>query len=258
MISTAIPVGAQTLLKDYQRLRVQELAREAFNERGHRMRFRRTVQFPTAADSIAQQIADRKKVEADVERVANRRFTVRSWHNVDVKQEARFMALFNSREWAFIGASTRQRVDTTRTSDLRARMQATFGHPTRTLAELGPVSLLSRDQIIEFEYWFVLNDSIPVIVMDTNGPWDRGVVLASSIENREVLADLKAQFLGQLLDGNSRNAFADYYYNPEQDAWYVTGYDGAYFYDRRIEPPDLAKGRPDIQTFITNGDQSPN
>jgi hypothetical protein len=186
------------------------------------------------------------------------RFEVHSWQNVDVEQQARFMALFNDSEWAFIGASTRQRVDTTRTNDLRARMQAIFGDPTRTLVEAGPVELLSRDEIIEFEYWFVLNDSIPVIVMDTNGPWDRGVVLASSIEQRDVLDELKAQFLGQLLDGNLRSPFADFYYNPELSEWYVTGYDGAYFFDKRIEPPEPGSGRPEIRTFVTNGDRSPN
>jgi hypothetical protein len=235
---------AQSILAEFRWLRTQEIARESFNKTGYRVLSRPVVPFLTKTDSLREWVRSMDSDLTYAENSAAPRFKLDSWHKVDLEQEIRFMSLFEDTEWAFIGSTTRQRVDTTRTRDLRARMQAVFGSPTRTLVELGPIDSLSQDQVIEFEYWFVLNDSIPVIVLDTNGPWDRGLVVASSALNRLQLDEIKAVFLGQLVQTDLRSSFADYYYNPSQEQWYVTGYDGASFFDVRIGTPDLKRGRP--------------
>lgn len=243
-------IEAQTILERYRWLRTQEIAREVFNKNGHRMNVRPAQMFESKTDSIREWLRSLDPFLPDPPGHSLRRFQLDSWQGVDLRQEARFLSLFDETEWAFIGSSTRQRVDTTRTRDLRARMQNIFGPPTKTLAELRQVETLRRDKIIEFEYWFVLNDSIPVIVIDTNGPWDRGVVLASSTSHRHLLAEIKAVFLGQLVLTEDRKPFADYYFNPEENQWYVTGFDGASFFDARIVRPDLSRGRPDLAPYV--------
>lgn len=241
-----IRVEAQTILQRYRWHRTQEIARATFNQRGRRMPVRTVDFFETKMDSIRHWIVSLDESLAETAEREIERFEVESWQKVDAEQEIRFMALFDNTDWAFIGSTTRQRIDTTRTRDLRARMQALFGSPTKTLAELDPVELLTRDHMIEFEYWFVLNDSIPVIVIDTNGPWDRGVVMASAASYRLQLAEIKAAFLGQIIRNDLRSPFSDFYYNPEEEQWYITGFDGASFFDVRIGRPDMKQGRPDF------------
>lgn len=171
-------------------------------------------------------------------------FSVDSWSVVGRLRVPLHKPQFSRTKWAFTGSNSRSTLDTMKTADLRARLQFQFGSPTITLAEVGYPDSLARDEVIEFEYWFVLNDSVNVIVMDVNGPWDRGIVLAADMRYRSELRVIKRSFLGQLLRESSRKAFTDYYFNYDQQMWYLTGYDGARFFDERIQRPDLRLGRP--------------
>lgn len=171
-------------------------------------------------------------------------FSVDSWNVVGRLRAPLHKPQFSTTKWAFTGSNSRSTLDTMKTADLRARLQFQFGSPTITLAEVGYPDSLARDEVIEFEYWFVLNDSVNVIVMDVNGPWDRGIVLAADMRFRSELQAIKHSFLGQLLRESSRKPFTDYYFNYDQQMWYLTGYDGARFFDVRIQRPDLRLGRP--------------
>lgn len=171
-------------------------------------------------------------------------FQLTSWEKISHLRRAVHQDHFDSTQWAFTGSNSRSPVDTMRTADLRARLQTLFGAPTVTLAESPSPDSLLREQVIQFEYWFILNESIRVVVLDVNGPWDRGVVLAADQKYRSDLQDIKEDFLEQLIPSAGRTRFTDYYYNVDQRAWYLTGFDGASFFDRRIERPDLSIGRP--------------
>ncbi len=171
-------------------------------------------------------------------------FSIQSWEKIGHLRRAAHQAAFDSTAWAFTGSNSRSPVDTMRTADLRSRLQTVFGPPTVTLAESADPETLRREQVIEFEYWFLLNDGVRVVVLDVNGPWDRGLVLAADQRYRSELPAIKEQLLEQLLPAADRTAFTDYYYNVDQRAWYLTGFDGASFFDRRILRPDLSLGRP--------------
>ena len=171
-------------------------------------------------------------------------FSLASWEKISHLRLSVHQDEFDSTQWAFTGSNSRSPVDTMRTADLRARLQTLFGAPTVTLVESPSPDSLLREQVIQFEYWFILNGSIRVVVLDVNGPWDRGVVLAADQRYRSNLQDIKEDFLEQLIPGADRTRFTDYYYNVDRRAWYLTGFDGASFFDRRIERPDLSIGRP--------------
>jgi len=171
-------------------------------------------------------------------------FRVESLEAVSRLKISEFRDAFSSTQWAFTGSNSRAVVDTMRTSDIRARLQTLYGAPTRTLHELPEPDSLTREQILQFEYWFVVNDSINVVVMDVNGPWDRGVVLAADMRFRTELRVMKESFLGQHIPQAVRTPFTDYFYNVDQQAWYLTGWDGASFFDERIGRPDKKLGRP--------------
>jgi len=171
-------------------------------------------------------------------------FAVESWEKISHLRAPVFQDGFDSTQWAFTGSNSRSPVDTMRTADLRSRFQTVFGAPTVTLVDTPDPDSLQREQVIEFEYWFMLNDSVRVVVLDVNGPWDRGVVVAADQRYRSHLAVIKRDFLEQLIPDADRTPFTDYFYNVDQKAWYLTGFDGASFFDRRIERPDMSTGRP--------------
>lgn len=155
-----------------------------------------------------------------------------------------FTKKFAGTRWAFEGSNSLHRLDTTFTRDLRARLQAEFGSPTQTIADHGGSPDSDDAEYIQFEYWFVLNDTLPLRVMDVNGPFERGLVVAGPHQNREVIGDIKDEILRRLADSGERAPYVDYYHLPEQRMWFLTGYDGEKYFIERIRRPDLKLGRP--------------
>ena len=62
-------------------------------------------------------------------------------------------------------------VDQLPTSEIRSRLQAVFGDPTVTLDDFIGMENVRPGNSVQFEYWFVVNDSIPMIVLDIDGPF---------------------------------------------------------------------------------------
>jgi len=125
-------------------------------------------------------------------------------------------------------------------------LQAHFGDPTRTLAEVDLVQQRPRDEYIQFEYWLVLNDSIPFRIMDVNGPFERGIVVASAPRYRDQLRAIRQALLERLITEPRRAPFVDYYYQRETDTWYLTGFDGGAFFLEPIRRPLMIPGRPQL------------
>lgn len=167
---------------------------------------------------------------------------VHSWALVKRTQRLRHRQMFEETRMAYVGNDQFTALDTTATPRLRAKMQSAFGDPTQTIVEV----LRGADpmEYIQFEYWFVVNDSIPVVVMDAHGPHDHGVVLAGDHRFRELLPMLRQSLLGRALREAPYGAYVDYFYDELTESWLRTGYDGAGFFVETISPPDLVRGRP--------------
>ncbi len=249
-------VGSQTLIERLRWERTKALASEAFRSDGARLEPLPTDPLGVRSDSIRQWIMTLIKDRSDRDSDYDDAIRISNWQTIRMIEIPVYQTQFDTTKWAFLGVSSISELDTTQTRELRSRLEYRFGRPTRTLAEIGQPSELSRAEIIEFEYWFILNDTIPVIVIDVNGPWDRGLVMASSHRYREQLSEIKDAFLGQLIAREDRKPFADYYYNPEEKVWYVTGFDGASFFDVRIGRPNLELGRPILVEYISGAGQS--
>jgi hypothetical protein len=142
-------------------------------------------------------------------------------------------------------------IDTTRTLDLRSRLEARFGPPTITLADYDSVQGMTVEDVVQFEYWLVVNDSIPVLVIDVNGPLGRGVVVATTAELRDKLDSIRYGLLQPLFDRPRRAPFVDYYLQADTRVWFVSGFDGASFFHRRIDRPNLKLGRPRLEEYVS-------
>ncbi len=256
LLQTA-PASGQSLLAKLQWRRLMENANNSFAENGSRLKPKGLEPLGVFSDSIRQVVFDQLHPQLPNPPQDQNRFVVLSWRLIGETELDAERPTFRSIQWAFLGNTSLSNIDTLLTRDIRARLEKHFGPPTITLAESTVSTDSTNQDTIEFEYWFVLNDSLPVVLIDINGPWDRGVVISVPSAYRDILLDVKEAFLGQLIDSNERMPFSDYYYNSEQAQWYVTVYDGASFYDVRIDPPDLALGRPRIGAYISSSNESP-
>ena len=169
-------------------------------------------------------------------------FGISSIRLISRLESGSYTKLFSEADWSFMGSTTRSAIDTMKTADIRARLEYHYGAPTQTLAEIGYPDSLRREDVVEFEYWFLANGNIPVTILDVNGPWDRGIVLAAEMKYRSKLDLIKKTLFEQLTKQPNRKQFIDYYYNFDQRAWYLTGFDGVRFFDQRIKRPDLNHG----------------
>lgn len=233
------------LLTYYIQARTRQIATEIAREGTLKLEYRELEPLETKVRVIQRQLneLDWKRLLASLPEPLVT-FGISSMRPISKLESVTVETLFSEAEWSFVGSSSRSMVDTMKTADLRARLEFHYGPPTRTLSEFGYPDSKRREDIVQFEYWFLVNGNIPVIVMDVNGPWDRGIVLAAETKYRQKLDLIKTTLLGQLATSNSRKSFIDYYYNFDQGSWYLTGFDGTRFFDKRIVKPNLSLGRP--------------
>jgi hypothetical protein len=199
-------------------------------------------------DSTERTVASRDEDPSfPIEDVRRIRDLERSW----------FRTRYGDTEWSFLGSGPRlTTLDTTRTRELRARLQAHFGDPTFTPAEVDldewarrPDS--TREGIVQFAYWFVVNDSIPVRVTDANGPTARGLIVSTDRAYRDRLRALRGALLDPLRR-EERAPYVDYYYEDETRRWYRVGFDGESFFREQISRRDIVRGRrPRLETVQT-------
>jgi hypothetical protein len=255
-----LPLWAQTpadtlsLIERYRTARLRALAQE-FLEGRQGLAVQPPRRLPTGADTLLSASARPDTTRPGAE--ARPAFPVESVRRVRDLERSWFRRRYQSVEWAFLGSGRRLTFpDTARTRTLRARLQARFGPPTRTLAELysndwvrAPDS--TREPPIQFEYWFIVNDSIPVRVSDVGGPRDRGVIVSSDRRYRDDLAAIRSALLGPL-QGVEPAPYVDYYYEAATRRWYRVGFDGQAFFRERISRFDIVPGRrPQLDSVRT-------
>lgn len=209
---------------------------------------------PTPVDSLFAPSDSVKRSVAAAEREEDASFPVEDVRRIRRLERSWFREQYGDTEWSFLGSGSRMTVlDTTRTRELRARLQAHFGNPTFTPAEVDldewarrPDS--TRDNLGQFAYWFVVNDSIPVRVTDVNGPGERGLIVSTDRRYRDRLRALRSALL-QPLRREKRAPYVDYYHEDTTRRWYRVGFDGTSFFREQISRLDIVRGRrPRLET----------
>ena len=165
---------------------------------------------------------------------------------VEPSERSSFEQRFEDIKWTGQGLYNPTTIDRIPTIELRSRLQAVFGEPTQTIEDLINNRNFRPGKAIQFEYWFVVNDSIPVKVMDVGGPRDRGLIVAADQRVREHLYAIRESLL-RPLRRRSRAPYVDYWYEEETRRWYRTGFDGTHFFTDRVYRSRMRPGRPDVQ-----------
>ncbi|MEP0548056.1 MAG: hypothetical protein ABJF88_14065 [Rhodothermales bacterium] len=164
------------------------------------------------------------------------------WDRVGPGEQEAFLDRYREALWTVDGMRFFTALDTIPTPKLRSRLFGLFGAPTRTAIARGVNGFNGNDDV-QFEYWFVVNDSIPFVALDKDGPFGRGLVLAGDFAHTAVLGALKRDFAEQMMTRARPMPYVDYYHSRERNQWYRTGYDGTDYYVREIERPRWAGRR---------------
>ena len=237
-------VSMHEIARIYRAAQFQLEFRALLAKAGERVAPRSIERLPTRADTLGPWILRQAFDYVEPSAPPLPPGHVSSWRIVPREERLAQQKAFGDRKWAFLGTNHFTLLDTTRTMEIRARMEHRFGPPTRTVVEIDYRENLRPEDYIQFEYWFVLNDSIPLMVMDVNGPFDRGVIVATDQNSRDNLYALRQSFLGGMMREEPFAIYTDYYYSTVTEQWYSVGFDGQLFFNRPIRAPNLSAGRP--------------
>ncbi|MDZ7657937.1 hypothetical protein [Fodinibius sp.] len=130
------------------------------------------------------------------------------------------------------------KLDDRQTNEIRARLQALFGDPTQTLEDLIYKENFRPGKAIQFEYWFMVNDSIPLMVLDWNGPFGSGLTYGGASKYVDLMPQIKREFVQKLLSVEEFGEFKDYFYSPEKEQWYIVKYEDGKFRNEEIDSPE--------------------
>lgn len=128
------------------------------------------------------------------------------------------------------------RLDNIPTSELRARLQAVFGAPTQTIGDMLEKPNFRPGMAIQFEYWFVVDGKIPLIVLDVKGPFGRELVYSGASRYIDLMPQIMRTFSQKLLEAEPAE-FQDYYYSADKEKWYDVRYENGEYITQEIDSP---------------------
>lgn len=236
--SQAQQTPSEHLIERYRAARYQSIVRRLLQQghRGIRPLQPRTI--PVEPPAVLQ---TNDAAQAAHEGNNKPAFVVHEVRRVRKLEREWFQTTFADVRWSFLGRTRSfSFADTTLGRDLRARLQRVYGMPTQTLGDFDLRE--PREEYIQFEYWMVVNDAIPVILMDAGGPMERGLIVSTDATYRDALPAIRRQLLGPLQDA-ARGVYVDYYYDEARQRWYRTGFDGQTFFRERVYRSQMTPGR---------------
>lgn len=171
------------------------------------------------------------------------------WRKVEPGAQQSFVEQFGETYWQAAVPGPRLLVDTAATDVLRGRLQAAFGDPTRN-GDAQERHGYGGSEFVQFEYWFVVNDSIPLLALDVDGPFGHGLLVASDERYAELLRPIKADLSARLDAARRPDPWLDYYHSYERQAWFRTGYNGVEHFTVEVRPPRWSRQPPTDRWII--------
>lgn len=150
-------------------------------------------------------------------------------------------AQFDDINWTGRGLYKNTDLDDMETNKIRARLQAVYGDPTKTLEDLIHKANFRPGKAIQFEYWFTVNDSIPMMVLDVDGPFRSGLVYGGASKYIDLMPQIKRTFAKEILGADNPEDYQDYFYSPEREQWFNVTYKDGKYKTKKISSPDGMK-----------------
>jgi hypothetical protein len=156
---------------------------------------------------------------------------------VENKDKAAFERRFKDYALTGGGFQGNTTIDNLPTTEIRARLQRVYGDPTMRLDDFIGNANVRPGNSIQFEYWFIVNDSIPMIVLDIDGPFSSGLVYAGAVNYIDLMPEIKRTLSRKLMSTRTMGEYQDIFYSPERQEWYNVAYkNGTYITDKITRP----------------------
>ncbi|MGM0545305.1 MAG: hypothetical protein ACQEST_01175 [Bacteroidota bacterium] len=157
---------------------------------------------------------------------------------VTKENRAEFKRLLQDTKLTGQGLYGKTGIDNLETSEVRARLQTVYGDPTQKLEDLINESDFRPGKAIQFEYWFTINDTIPLIVLDWNGPFGSGLTYGGASKYVDLMPEIKRELARELMGVEELAGFEDYFYSPEKEQWFLVTHENGENDIKEIESPE--------------------
>jgi len=148
-----------------------------------------------------------------------------------------FQEKFSEIKWTGQGLYNPSRLDRMPTIEIRARLQSTYGDPTMTVENIIMEDDFRLGKAIQFEYWFIVDGEIPLMVLDLDGPFENGLVYVGASRYIDLMPEIKRTLVRKLEETEPEN-YSDYFYSPEREQWYMVNYSADGYKKEEIDQPD--------------------
>lgn len=160
---------------------------------------------------------------------------------VTVAERDEFQQEFRDIKWTGAGFEGSTVIDQVPTRELRARFQQLYGKPTQKLRHLIDKEDFRPGHYIQFEYWFVINDNIPMMVLDIDGPFGNGLVFAGASRYVDLMPEIKRTLSNKLMEVNELAEYEDHYFELNDGQWYLVSYRDGEFINEKVSRPETLK-----------------
>ena len=158
---------------------------------------------------------------------------------VSIVDAAAFEADFKDIKWTGQGFNYNQ-LDRVPAIELRARLESVFGEPTKTIEDIVERGKLRAGKAIQFEYWFIVDGEIPMMILDLDGPFADGLVYVGASRYIDLMPAVKRSLTRQLLETEPK-AYIDYFYSPEREQWYEVCYQNGVYTKKEVDKPSYIR-----------------
>ena len=161
---------------------------------------------------------------------------IKKVENIDAES---FQKRFDDIKWTGQGFNFNS-LDRMPAIEIRARLESVFGEPTKTIENIVEDGKLRAGQAIQFEYWFIIDGEIPMMVLDLDGPFADGLVYVGASRYIDLMPQVK-RTLTRLVTEVQPKEYIDYFYSPERNQWFKVSYANGIYKKEEIELPSHIK-----------------
>ena len=159
---------------------------------------------------------------------------------VEKNERANFQSKFADIKWTGQGFNF-NKLDRMPAIEIRAALQSVYGDPTQTVEDIIKKDGYLRDgKSIQFEYWFIIDGYIPMMVLDLEGPFENGLVYVGASQYIDLMPQVK-RTLTKELEKASPKEYTDYFFSPERQQWYKVSYLAGKYAKEEIDQPSHIK-----------------